>query len=192
VGSQLRGARGNKRGHALKFKGTSDQASSSSSYPSKRGRKKGGIASNSSVTLQEHCKGTTLEFRRLLAHMVSKRFARTEYYPTRSSPGFRLATAYNLSPQSSASSTGLGQSFRFTSRDQIPSGQRGDSSYRQPRSRLLQPHFLWFKEAEGILEADNRPLPVKPVPTGSHFRMETTRSVTAAMLPGDWAVSLDL
>jgi hypothetical protein len=44
--------------------------------------------------------------------MVSKRFARPGYYPTQSSPGFRLATAYNLDSQSNASSTGLSQSFK--------------------------------------------------------------------------------
>jgi hypothetical protein len=54
-----------------------------------------------------------------------------------------------------------------TSGSQIPSGQEGDISYRQPRSWLLQPHFCGPKEAEGILEADNRPIPVKPVLAGS-------------------------
>jgi hypothetical protein len=65
--------RGDITGHIqpLKSKGTSDQASSSS-YPSKRG----GVTSNSPVTLQERCRGTTPGFCRLLGHMpVFKRFA---------------------------------------------------------------------------------------------------------------------
>jgi hypothetical protein len=56
------------------------------------------------------------------------------------------------------------------SESQIPSGQRGDSSYRQPRFRLLQPHFCGPIEAEGFLETDNRPILVKPVLTGSSFQ----------------------
>jgi hypothetical protein len=53
---------------------------------------------------------------------------------------------------------------------QIPSGQRGDISYRRPWSRLLQPHFCVPIEAEGILETDYRPFSVKPVLTGSSFQ----------------------
>jgi hypothetical protein len=44
-------------------------------------------------------------FQGLLGHMVSKRFSCAGYYLTRSSLGFRLAIAYNLGSQSSASST---------------------------------------------------------------------------------------
>jgi hypothetical protein len=146
--------------------------------------------SNSSVTLQERCRGTTPGFRRILGHMVSRRFTRPGYYLARSSPGFRLATAYNLDSQSCMPSSGLGQGFRSTSK--IPSGQGGDSSYRQPMSRLPQPHIYGPKGAEGILEAHNRPIPVKPVLTGSSFQNGNHRSMAAAILPGDWAVSLDL
>jgi hypothetical protein len=112
----------------------------------------------------------TLGLRRLLGHMVSKRFAHPGYHPARSSPGFRLVTAYNLNSQAYGTPTGLGQGFRSMSGSGIPSGQRGDSSFRQPRSRLLPPHFCGPKEAEGILEANYRPIPVKPVLTGSSFQ----------------------
>jgi hypothetical protein len=114
--------------------------------------KEGGIASKSSRI--------SLTF---ATHGV-QRFARPGYHLARSSPGFRLATAYNLGSQSRAPSTGLGQRLN-------PFRTKGRySSYRQPRSRLLQPHFCDPKEAEGILVADNRPIPVKPVLTGSSFQ----------------------
>jgi hypothetical protein len=130
----------------------------------------GVITSNSSITLQECCRGTTAGLRGLLGHMVSKRFAHPGYYPARSSPEFRLTTAYNLNSQSCGTPTGFGQGFCSTSGSGIPSGQRGDSSYRQPRSRILQPHFCGPKEAEGILEANYRPIPVKLVLMGSPFQ----------------------
>jgi hypothetical protein len=50
--------------------------------------------------------------------------------------------------------------------------------------------YLWYIFASW--EANNRPLPVKPVPTVPHFKMETMRLAAAAILPGDWAVSQDL
>jgi hypothetical protein len=128
--------------------------------------------------------GTTPGFHGFLGHMVSKRFAHPAYHPAQSSPGFHLATAYNLGSQSWSPSTGLGQGFRPTSGSQIPSGQRGDSSYRQLGSRLLQPHFCGPKEADRLIIDLSRILRVP------HFKMETTRLVAAAMLPGDWAVSL--
>jgi hypothetical protein len=54
--------------------------------------------------------------------------------------------------------------------------------------------FFGPKElAEGILEADNRPIPrLNRFLLVPHFKMETTMSVAAVILPGDWAVSLDL
>jgi hypothetical protein len=164
LGGQPRRVRGDKRGHIrpLKSKGTSDQASSSSSFPSKREHCRGDdfdlLNPRGPLTkpLPPPLRGSVVEGMTpgLVGHMVSKRFARPRYHPARSSSGFRLATAYNLNSQSCGPSTGLGQGFRSMSRSRIPSGQRGDSSYRQPRSRLLQPHFCGPKEAEGILEAN--------------------------------------
>jgi hypothetical protein len=67
-------------------------------------------------------------------------------YVRKSNP-FRTKGRYFLR----APSTEIGQGFHPTIGTEIPSGQRGDISYRQPRSRLLQPHFSGPKEAEGIL-----------------------------------------
>jgi hypothetical protein len=191
VGSQLRRVRGDKKGHfrPLKSKGTSDQASSSSSFPSKRGRKKGGIASNSSVSLQELCRETTPGFCGLLGHMVSKRFG---YYPTRSSPGFRLATTSILSlvhlPQDSAKASTL--------RAEVKSLQDKGAIFLidnpVPGPGFYSHIFVVPKKQKGswrLIINFSRLNWFLRVP---HIKMEATKSVAAAILPGDWAVSLDL
>jgi hypothetical protein len=122
VGGQPRGVGGDIRGH---IRPLSPRGPLTMPLPPLILPKEGEIASSSSVILQERCRGMTPGFRRLLGHMVSKRFVRPGYHPTRSLPGFHLATAYNLDSQSRAPSTGCGQGFHPTSGSQIPSGQRG-------------------------------------------------------------------
>jgi hypothetical protein len=169
VGGQLRGVRGDKRGHIrpLSPRGPLTKPLPPPLFLLKEGKSGGGgIASNSSVSLQEHCRGTTPGFRGLLGHMVSKRFARPSMVFTWISsrnclqPQFPVLWSFHRTRSRLCATSGI----------RIPSGQGGDSSYRQHRSRLLQRHFCGPKEAEGILEADNRPIPVKPVLTGSSFQ----------------------
>ena len=64
---------------------------------------------------------------------------------------------------------------------------------RQPflSPQLLQPDISGPKEA-GVLETNHRPVTPEYLSSGSPFQMETTRSIAAAIQPGDWAVSLDL
>jgi hypothetical protein len=128
-----------------------------------------------------------------LGHMVSKRFARPGYYPVWSSPGFRLTTAYNLNPQSSGSSTGLGQGFSSTSRSKNTFWTKGRYFISTTQVQASTATFSWIpKKQEGSwrliidLSRLNRFLRIP------HFKMETTWSTAAAMLPGDWAASLDL
>jgi hypothetical protein len=102
-------------------------------------------------------------------------------YSTRSSPGFRLATAYNLGSQSTASSSASAVRAEIKSLQDkgaiVPINNPGPGFY----SHI----FVVPKKQKGFwrliinLSRLNRFLRVP------HFKMDTTRSVAAVILPGD-------